>query len=244
MLKRAFVLSLLMAVLILPVGAKACLVSVTITASDGTNTAIQTFSGESGCVLVNKDDPKTEIPILDGAITSLKLTGDSDPEVGIEFGVRAGNSTMTFTISDDSIYEGLSFALLNPTASASAGITLTDRNSDGATITGLFTGGKTNQASYNFIYDYNNNSVVAGSGSVFANLVSGFSIGSGQTSTNSTDTGSQIIPGTVSSIESEFKFMLSPRDGAAFTSTFSVVPEPATIGLLGLGTLSLLRRKR
>ena len=44
--KKTFILGLLMAVLILPVGAKACLVSVTITATDGANTAIQTFSGD------------------------------------------------------------------------------------------------------------------------------------------------------------------------------------------------------
>jgi hypothetical protein len=239
MLKKTFILGLLMAVLILPVGAKAGLVSVTITATDGTNTAIQTFSSESvavanggfECVLVNEYGP--EISLFDGgAITSLKLTMDADPEVGVEFGVRAGGSTTTFNILSDVV----SFdQLVNPKAYASAGVTLTDRPAvSGATITGLFPDGKTHQARYN-------------GSSVFANLVNGFAIPSG-TVTNSEENGNEFgmitINNTLTSIESEFYFNLSARDSASGTSTFVVVPEPATIALLGLGALSLIRRKR
>jgi hypothetical protein len=235
MLKKTFIFGLLMAVLILPMEAKACLVSVTITATDGTNTAIQTFSSECvaaanggfECVFVNEYGP--EVSLFDGgAITSLKLTMDVDPEVGIEFGVRAGSSATTYSFLSDVVYFS---PLVNPTATASAGITLTDRGpTAGATITGLFPGGKTHQARYN-------------SSIVFANLVSGFSIPSG-TLTASEASGSVNIIDTLTSIESEFYFTLSARDSASGTSTFSVVPEPATIALLGLGALSLLRRKR
>jgi hypothetical protein len=234
MLKKTFILGLLMAVLILPVGAKACLVSVTITATDGNNTAIQTFcsrsvtiaNGDFECVFVNKYGP--EISLFDGgAITSLKLTMDSDPEVGIEFGVRASNSATIYSILSDVV----SFdPLVNPTAEASAGITLTDRGGGGATITGRFPGGKTYQARYN-------------DSTVFVDLVSGFSIPKG-TKTTSEDSGSVGLIGTLTSIESEFYFTLSARDAASGTSTFSVVPEPATICLLGLGALSLLRSRK
>ncbi|MGA2172549.1 MAG: PEP-CTERM sorting domain-containing protein [Sedimentisphaerales bacterium] len=236
-MKRYFLF--LAAVLILPVGAKACPVSVTITATnEAGQSQVATLGGETsldastgnfvwtlGSEYTFKDD---------AAIESLTLTSNGDPEVGIEFGVRAGSSTTTFSILSDVI----SFdPLVNPTAYASAGVTLTDRTpTPGATITGLFDG-KTHQARYN--------------GSiVFANLVDGFSIGSG-TLTASEDkplSGSQVISGTLTSIESEFSFKLSARDSASGTSTFeiipAVVPEPATVGLLGLGTLSLLRRKR
>jgi hypothetical protein len=241
MLKKTFILGLLMAVLILPVGAKACLVSVTITATDGTNTAIQTFSSESAavanggfeCVLVNEYGP--EISLFDGgAITSLKLTMDVDPEVGVEFSVRAGGSATTYSFLSDVVTFG---SLVNPTAYASAGITMTDRSTAGATITGLFDNGtKTHQARYN-------------GSTVFANLVNGFSFSTGLTQTLEEAKGSPynmiLINDTLTSIESEFYFTLSARDSASGTSTFVVeIPEPTTICLLGLGALSLLRRER
>ena len=239
MLKKTFILGLLMAVLIPPVGAKACLVSVTITATDGTNTAIQTFSSESvsvanggfECVFVNEYGP--EISLFDGgAITSLKLTMDADPEVGIEFGVRASSLATTFSILSDVIVFD---PMVNPEAYASAGVTMTDRPGvSGATITGLFPDGKTHQARYN-------------GSSVFANLVSGFAITSG-TMTKDEENGNEFsmitINDTLTSIESQFYFTLTARDSASGTSTFVVVPEPATMALLGLGALSLLRMKR
>jgi hypothetical protein len=229
----------LAAVLILPVGAKACPVSVTITATNEETgqSQVVTLGGETSLDIITGNSVwaiGSEVPILDGAIESFKLTVNVDPEVGIEFGVRAGGSATTFKIlSTDT--EIVSFdPLVNPTAYASAGITLTDRTpTAGAAITGLFDGGKTHQARYN-------------GSTVFANLVDGFSISSG-TLTASEDkplSGSQIISGTVTSIESEFRFTLSARDSASGTSTFEVVPEPATIALLGLGALSLIRRKK
>jgi hypothetical protein len=246
MLKKTFILGLLMAVLILPVGAKACPVYVTVNANDGTRSFDQTFEGDAvaiaggfECVLVDKDFTTFDYPELssdeDGAITYLRIFTKSDPEVGIEFGVRAGSSTTTYSISSGV----LTFAaMVNPTAYASAGITLTDRiTASGATITGLLPvsgGGKTHQALYN-------------GSTVFANLVNGFTIPSG-TVTHSEENGNEFsmitINDTLTSIESKFNFTLSARDSASGTSTFVVVPEPATIALLGLGSLTLLRRKR
>lgn len=219
----------LAAVLILPVGANACPVSITVTASNeagGSDVAIlggdATLDESTGNFIWVLG---SEVPILDGAIESLKLTVADDPESGVEFGVRAGNSAMTY-----SFFDSITFAsLVNPIGEASAAITLTDRGGGGATITGLF-GGKTHQATYN-------------SGStVFADLVSGFS--GGGSSTASETTGSVTISGTLLGIESEFHFTLSAKDAASGTSTFTVTPEPATVALLGLGGLALLRRKR
>ena len=45
-------------------------------------------------------------------------------------------------------------------------------------------------------------------------------------------------------ISIRFKFTLTPGDAAAFTGNFVVTPEPATICLLGLGALGLLRKRR
>jgi hypothetical protein len=160
------------------------------------------------------------------------LTVNVDPEVGLEFGVRAGNVAKTFTI----LSEVVSFApLVNPTAYASAGITLTNMAPAGATITGLSPGYKTYQARYN-------------GSPVFANLVDSFAVPATGTVVKEEEKGNEssmiLIPATLTSIESKFYFTLSARDSASGTSTFVVVPEPATVALLGLGALSLLRRKR
>ncbi len=237
--KHLILAIVLAAVLILPVGVKASLapvsnvdaVYVTITATNaagqsqaitlGGTTSLDGTTGNSVWVLDNS------VPILDGSIDSLKLTVNSDPEVGVYFGFKSNSSTQVWSISDT-----FSFGpLVNPTAYASAGVTLTDMGAPGATITGLFPGGKTFQATYN-------------GSSVFANLVNGFPI-SGGTLTASEDTPTQVINDTLTSIGSEFRFKLSAGDAASGTSTFSVVPEPATMAILGLGiTVLISRRKR
>jgi hypothetical protein len=220
----------------LPVGLNACPVYVTITATnEAGQSQVTTLGGETtldgtGNSVWMLDQ---SVSLLDGSIDSLKLTVNGDPEVGIEFGFRAGSSATTFDIksTDEEVVE---FSpMVDPIGHASAGITLTDRNNNGAVITGLFAGGSTHQARYN-------------GSTVFANLVSGFSIGSG-TLTASEDqplSGGQIISDTLTSIESEFYFKLSARDSASGTSTFEVTPEPATICLLGLGLTALISRRK
>lgn len=196
---------------------------------------VAVFSGEGRtdadgyfkCVLVDSDQA-----IGDAFIESLTLKINSDPEVGIEFGVRAGASATPFHILSDVVEFS---PMVNPTASAMASVTLTDRSPAGATITGLFPGGKTHQARYN-------------SSAVFANLVNSFSIPSGTLTKEEANSlsGSETINDTLSSIESESWFRLSAKDSAAGTSNFVVeevqIPEPATICLLGFGAI-VLRKK-
>ena len=235
--KRLMILAIVLAaVLILPVGAKACLISVTVQVTAGNQAFDQTFTGDAvatadgrfECVLVGQDVATFD----EGAITYLKVFKNADPEVGVEFGVRAGGSAATISILSDVVSFG---PLVNPMAYASAGVTLTNIAPAGATITGLFGDGQTHQARYNGTR-------------VFANLVDTFVVPSTGTVVNEEEYGNEssmiTINDTLTSIESEFRFRLSARDSASGSSTFVVTPEPATVCLFGLGALSLLRKRK
>ncbi len=54
------------------------------------------------------------------------------------------------------------------------------------------------------------------------------------------------IPGppAITSIGIQHKFTLTPGDSASFTSVFIVTPEPASLALLAMGGLMMLRRRR
>jgi hypothetical protein len=216
--------------LILPVGAKACWIS--ITATNGTVSSTALYTDETaGFDYTNDESQQISLDGI-GFIEKLKLSGKVDPEIGIEFGVRAGSADTTFIVNSGAE----TFAVLtNPDAYASAAITLTDRASPtGATITGLFADGKTNQAIYN-------------GATLFANLVGGFSISNSSVDrheSNGNESSMITINDTLTSIDSNFWFTLSARDSASGTSTFVVTPEPATLCLLGFGALSVIRRKK
>ncbi len=208
-------------------------VTLTVTATTDQGTVAQQFLIECPGSVVEWT-LASPVDIMDGdvllaTITELTLETDSEPYVNLFFALQAGASDTTVSVTSPVI----SFSpMLNPQAYASAGITLTS-DSDGATITGLF-GGKNYEARYNGT-------------TVYADLVAGFSIPGDQTVTSSDRSpasGYNTITGTVSSIESEFNFTLSALDQASGTSRFEVIPEPCTLGLLTLGGLALLRRRR
>ncbi len=167
------------------------------------------------------------------SIDDLTLQLNGDPQVLVNFAVTAGGTNTNFSISSALV----AFSpLTNPQAFATAAVTVTDNDSNGATVSGSFPGSKAYEATYN-------------GGTVFADLVSPVIA-----PVDSSNIGSQRNPlagtipiaGSVSSIAAGFSFVLTASDSASGTSRFSVVPEPSTVVLSLMAIAGLLwacRRK-
>lgn len=184
--------------------------------------------------------PGEEVDLLgDGSvkiatINSLNVAFEVDPAISLNFSATAGAADTTFTVT--SVL--LNFpAMANPLAYATAGITATDNNGDTAVVTGLQPGSKAYEARYN-------------GASVFADLVNPIVtlpfdtlVGSERLPTPAPNW--QLIPGSVTSMQTEFQFKLSALDQVGATSRFEIItPEPATLGLLLGGGVMLLHRRR
>jgi MYXO-CTERM domain-containing protein len=160
-------------------------------------------------------------------MNNLSMYCQSDPFVNLGFAFQSGAFPTTITISTGiNTFPG---PLTNPTASSSATMTLTDTDSNGATVAGGF-GGFAFRALYN------------GSASVYSSNVAAFGVPGG--SNFSSQGFSNPIVGTASDIHTEFSFTISANDSVSGTSNFTVTPTPASFALLGLGGLSLARRRR
>jgi hypothetical protein len=189
------------------------------------------WSLEAPIQIVADQNPATVL----ATVRSLNLVLDGDPQVVLNFAVTAGAANTNFSILSSLV----SFStLVNPPAIATAGVTVTDNNSNGGSATGLFPGGKLYQATYN-------------GSSTFADLVTTVVTPANNSATNSETfpgVGLTPIPGGVTSIQTEFNFTLTARDSASGTSNFFlVVPEPSTgllalVGCVAVG-LGLRRRK-
>ena len=171
---------------------------------------------------------------LIGTIRGLDVELNGDPGVSLGFFVTATAATTHITVTSSLVSFG---AIVNPLAFASAGITVTDNDSDGASVTGLYPASLAYQANYN-------------GSSVFTNLVSPISAGIDSSATISDRfplAGFSSIAGAVTSIQTQFDFMLSPNDSASGTSRFTVVvPEPASVvlALLGAAAVAIVARRR
>ena len=166
---------------------------------------------------------------LVASLNSINVFYDVDPSVQLNFSVTAGNTVTTFTFTSSTV---VFTPLVNPVATATAAVTVTDNTGNGATLTGLLPGGKVYRADT----DLGN----------YALLVNGVSAGMFQSNT-ANESLAGVINGTVSSISSQFSFTLTPLDGASGTSSFTVVPEPGSLvalgsALAGFAGLALRRR--
>jgi hypothetical protein len=153
-----------------------------------------------------------------GTINELEVGVQPDPLVKLKFAVSAGTTDTPFTITSAVVpVPGYTAAA----GSASAAVTITDDGDSSVSLTGQFTGSKAYQAVYN-------------GSSVFRNLVDPVS-GTSGSYVGQEGSGWQSIAGPVTSISSQFSFVLSHDDDASGTSVFQVVPEPGSLVLAAIG---------
>jgi len=158
--------------------------------------------------------------------------GRSPYQVNLGFAVEAGDEDTTFSFGSAM----LSFAAMNnPLAQADAEFTITDNTGDGATLTGLKSGGAAYRAQYNGFP----------SGTPFSDLLtaplSALPFNGADAHPNSGPYAT--IYGVVTNMSSQIDFSLTAGDIASGASTFELlVPEP-TAALLALVGAALLRRR-
>lgn len=158
---------------------------------------------------------------IDGLSISIK----ADPIINLGFSVVAGQTDTTFLLTSNLML--VKPALINAQGSARAtNVSVLD-----GTLTGNYEG-KVYRAVYN-------------GGTVFADLVN-TPIYDGDSVTESIP--STPISGQVSSMQTMWNFTISgnssAQGGSRFTITGTEIPEPATILLLGLGGLALIKKRR
>jgi len=168
---------------------------------------------------------------LIATIESLSTFLMVDPLVNVGFVATAGPSDVTITITSALI----GFTPISPASgTASAQLGLTDNDGNGGTLTGNHAGG------LGFRADYNG---VVPTGTTFATLVPTFSVGMFGSDNRNGNVPLTGIGPAVSNMSSQYSFTFTANDSASGTSVFVVIPEPASLALLALGGLALIRRR-
>jgi hypothetical protein len=173
------------------------------------------------------------------SISSARVRCVDDPVVQLNFSVTAGSIMTNFTITSPNLAFG---TISQAEGRASAGVTTTDNDGDGASMTPSGQPG---------LYTSRYNGQFPGPGTPFADLLPNAVIAGAFDSSSANDSFpgggafSPIVP-PVSDMQSRYRFALSANDDASGTSTYEIrpVPAPGAIALMGLGGLLAGRRRR
>lgn len=205
--------------------------SLVVTTDDGVTLPDGTFIWvlNSPVNIVDSGNGNTIAEVQFGSIM-FSTTGN----VSHSFVVQAGGVDTHFTLSSGIVPMP---PVANPLGRASAGVTLTDTNGNGAMLNGHQAGGDLFEAFYD-------------SGQVFADLLNSpfFSTPFGTTTASDEYPAGAgnfaAFPGPVSQIGIEWDFTLSANDSAGGTSVFVVIPTPAAGAtmLVGAGLIASRRR--
>jgi hypothetical protein len=185
------------------------------------------------------------VPIFDGpnlVATLVNMTvlagrntqpnGEQRFGIDIDFGVQAGAGNTTFTLTSPT----LSFSpLTNASGLVSAGLVGTDQNTNGIAISPAAANG------FGFNALFNNANVFR---SYFDHTMSNLPSGSVGESGNMVPAGTFQPMGTVVDMTSVYTFSVSAGDTAGGTTTYSVVPVPGSVTIIGLSGLLIGRRRR
>jgi len=219
-------------------------------------------TGELIAVLENASsviDPDTTVGSNSVESFDPNLMG-TDPSINLSFSVIAGAADTTFTISSAELQ--ISPALTDVVGSATAAITLTDGNGDGATMTGLVEGGEVGPNARDIagaaeppsnMYGAFLDDDIAGDNLItpFEFLIDSPVSTATTTSIEETEPFSgvrDVMIDPVEAMSAQFRFTLSAGDLASGTSRFSIagkiVPAPSGAAALAVCGLAGLRRRR
>jgi len=213
--------------------AKAATIPYGLTITDGTQT--DTLANITGLYTYTPNSTGGSY-VLNGPVglqvfmlNSWSSTYALDPFVTNNFNItNTTSSTQTFLVT---VTSPVSPALASPTQlNGSIALALTNGNtSSGATL-----GSSAPNAVYTALID---------GGSIQTLLNNPYALsctGTGCSNSSNTSFGPISGPGVNSSIGITIQFTLTPGASAGVTSAFNVVPEPATLALVGVGVLALV----
>lgn len=183
----------------------------------------------------------TETGALLATVEDLTGTYIGDPAINLAFAILAGSSDISVTITSGL----LTFPSISGTyaeARATSSYAITDVNGDGSFVTPL--GGGVGVDGYRAFLNG-----TPGSGTLFSGQLGALSAPAGVTS----DADSEDFPGgglfapvgySIVSASAGYAFEMSAFDRASGTSSFVIIPTPATGVLIGAGLFAAARRRR